>query len=148
MIQAQNIRYDIMAPAQLADNAALSGNTFVDTKGFSYLTALFTIGAIDIGLGSGDAATAITLEESDTSGGSYTEISGAVLSSAIGSDDDDSSFAINVNLLGKKRFIRVKAPTAGDGVAGVNVAIVALLTRAEEAPNTATKAGLAELIIA
>jgi len=148
MIHAQEVKYGIMAPAQLADDTALVSNTFIDTVGFDYLTVLITIGITDAALGSSDDTTAIVLEESDISGGTYTEISDAVLSSAIADDDDSSNFAINVNLKAKKRFVRVKAPTAGDGTAGVNVAIIGMLTRAEQSPNTAAKAGLEELIIA
>ena len=149
MIEVQNQKLAILTPPQLKDAGAFIGNTYVDTAGWNHLRVLFIIGTLDIGLGSTAAGTAPKVEECDTSGGSYTDVSGAALADAIGALEDDKLFAIDIDLTkSHKRYMQVNAPTAGDGTAGVNAAIIAILSRPEIGPRNAAEQGLTEHITA
>ncbi len=115
----------IMMLMQLKDNGSFANNTYVDTKGWSHLRVEFHVGAIDIGVGSGGASNALKLEECDTSGGSYTDITDAALADAIAADEDDKIFAIDLDLRkSHKRFVRVNDPQAGDGSTGAYMYVV------------------------
>ncbi len=149
MIEVQNQKLAILTPPQLKDAGALTGNTYVDTAGWNHLRVLFIIGALDIGLGSTAAGTAPKIEECDTTGGSYTDVSSAALADAIGALEDDKLFAIDVDLTkSHKRYMQVNAPTAGDGTTGVNAAIIAILSRPDIGPKNAAEQGLEELVAA
>jgi len=137
----------IMTPMQLADNASFASNTYVDTAGWSHLRVEFHVGAIDIGVGSGGAANALKLEECDTVGGSYTDITDAALADAIAADEDDKIFAIDVDLRkSHKRYVRVNDPQAGDGSTGAYMYVVGRLSNPQAALLTAAAQGLEEWI--
>jgi len=149
MIEVQNQKTVILTPPQLKDAGALTGNTYVDTAGWSHLRVLFVIGTLDIGLGSTAAGTAPKIEECDTTDGSYTDVADAALADAIAADEDDKLFAIDVDLAkSHKRYMRVNAPTAGDGTNGVNAAIIGILSRPDIGPSSAAEQGLEELVTA
>lgn len=149
MIDVQNQKIAILTPPQLKDDGDLTGNTYIDTAGWHHLRVLFIIGTVDAALGSTAEATAPKVEECDTTAGSYTAVTGAALADAIADDEDDSLFAIDIDLLkSHKRYMRVNAPHAGDGTNGVNAAIIAILSRGEIGPKNAAGQGLAELITA
>lgn len=149
MIEVQNQKVAILTPPQIKDDGDLTGNTYVDTAGWNHLRVLFIIGTLDIGLGSTAEGTAPFIEECDTTGGSYTAVSGAALADAIGAGEDDKLFAIDVDLTkSHKRYMQVNAPHAGDGTNGVNAAIIAILSRPEIGPRNAAEQGLTEHITA
>jgi len=150
MIPMQQTKRVLLTPPQLKDNGAFAGNTYVDTMGWGHVEFLFITGTLDIGLGSTTAGAAPKIEECDTSGGSYTDVSGAALADAIGAGEDDSMFAIHVDLAkSHKRYMEVNAPTAGDGTNGVNATIIAILSKPEgNGPANAGDMGLVELITA
>ena len=128
---------------QLKDNGSFANNTYVDTKGWSHLRVEFHVGAIDIGVGSGGASNALKLEECDTSGGSYTDITDAALADAIAADEDDKIFAIDLDLRkSHKRFVRVNDPQAGDGSTGAYMYVVGRLSNPQAALLTAAAQGL------
>lgn len=147
MIPIQNVKCGILTPPQLKDNGAFAGNTYIDTLGYDNLRVLFIVGTLDETIGSGTGGTAaLQVQECDTTDGSYTDITGAATADAIAATEDDSLFAIDINLHGCKRYVNVEAPTSADGTTGGNLAVIGILSRGETAPNTATEAGLAEWI--
>jgi hypothetical protein len=141
MIEAQKAKYVVaIAPAAIIDNASATA-TEIDCKGANYLEIPIQIGATDI------AVTALKLQECDTSGGSFTDITGATFSAGNNVDgvalalpsatDDNQPHVFQVNLVGRKRFIKVVC-TFGDGTAGGFVAATARLSQVGYLSETMT----------
>jgi len=147
MIAVQEMKFVNMLYPQLKDAAALDDNNYVDVKGWAHLRVLIQIGNLDIGLGSTAAGNPLKVEECDTAGGSYTDVTDAALADAIAADEDGCLFAIDINLAKThKRFMRLNAPTAGDGSTGVNASALGILSRPAIGPKSAADAGLTEHI--
>lgn len=141
MIDAQSARYAVaIAPAAIIDNASATA-TAIDCQGYSYLEVPVQLGATDI------AVTALRLEESDLIGSGYVDIPGANFNGGSNVDgvalalpiatDDNQPHVFQVNLVGRRRFIRVVC-TFGDGVAGGFVAATARLSSANFLPPLST----------
>ena len=137
MIEAQCGKYVVaIAPAAIVDDASAVAAE-IDTLGASYAEIVLQLGATDI------AMTALKLQESDTSGGSFTDVTGATFDGGLNTEgtalalpsatDDGQTLAFQVNMLGKKRFLKVVA-TFGNGTAGGFIAGVARLSRLAEVP--------------
>jgi hypothetical protein len=137
----------IMLRPQLKNNGAFANNTYVDTMGFGgRLRVEFHVGDTDVAVGSGDDSTPPKLEECDTTGGTYTDITGAALSAVIADTDDNKMKAIEISLrAAHKRYVRVNAPTAGNGATGANLEIVGRLSGASVMKSAADQ-GLDELV--
>jgi len=154
MIPIQNMKVVMMTPPQLKDDGDFAGNTHVDTQGWGHLRALFCVGTTDVAagdaIGSTAEGTAPKLEECNTSGGSYSDVTDAALADSIQHDDDDSFFAIDVDLKKThKRFMRVNAPhSAAGAVNGSNLCIIGILSMPQRGPINAAGQGLAELVAA
>jgi len=143
------LKFGLLTYPELKDNGAFTNNTYIDTQGLSAVLILTLVGAIDIGLGSTAASTPPLVEECDTTGGTYTAVTGAALSACPGASDDGKMYGIFVDLTkSHKRYMQVQAPTAGDGTAGVAAAIVAIGFPSDQMPHNAAGMGLAELISA
>jgi len=143
------LKFGLLTYPQLKDNGALANNTYIDTLGLSGILFLIQVGAIDIGLGSTLSTTPPLVEECNTTGGSYTAVTGAALSACPGASDDGKLYGIFVDLTKThKRYMQVQAPTAGDGTAGVAAGIIAIGFPSDQMPASATEMGLAELISA
>lgn len=134
----------ITNPGAIVDNAAFTTNT-IDTLGFRYLTIIVVLGALDIALA------ALKLRESDDSGmsgavdveGADFSVSPATLPAAT---DDNKLYAIHVNLNGRKRYLDLSM-TGGDGTAGTYASAIGILSRASEAPSSASGRGYAQELI-
>lgn len=134
----------VTPPAAIVDNAAFTTN-IIDTRGFRFVTIIILLGALDVALA------ALKLRESDDddmSGavdveGSDFSVAPATLPAAT---DDNKLYAIHVNVIGRKRYLDLTL-TGGDGTAGAYVSAVAVLSRAEEVPNSAEKRGFAQEVI-
>jgi len=147
MIDIQNTKTAILLPPQLKDDGDFAGNVYVDTRGFNHARFLFIVGTVDEAIGSTAEGTAPKIEECDTTDGTYTDVTGAALADAIGATEDDSLFAIDVDLTkSHKRYMEVNAPHAGNGTTGCNLAIIAILSRPEIGPVNAADQGLTEHI--
>jgi len=143
----KHIKVGELVPPQLKDNGAFAGNAYFDCQGLSGVLVLMHVGATDIAMGSTDSATPPYLEECDTYDGSYTKITGSDLAAVIGAGDDNKFYGIFVDRTKtRKRFLRINAPTAGDGTAGVNLEAKAIGFPSETVPITAAQQGLAELV--
>ncbi len=133
--QAQKVVL-VTPPAAIVDNASYA-TTEIDTKGFNYLTILVALGATDVALA------AMKLTESDEAGSGHADISGATFAGSLpGATDDNKVYAFHVDLLGRKRYIDLVL-TGGDGTTGAYATVMAVLSRGERTPRTATERGLA-----
>lgn len=143
MIEVDNQMYAILLRPQIKDDGDFANNAYVDTAGWGHLRVLFIMGDTDIAAGSTDESTAPLVEECDTYDGSYTAVSGAALAAVLSANADNQLHAIDIDLTkSHKRFMRVQAPHAGNGTNGVNMAILAILSRPEgNAPDTAALRG-------
>jgi hypothetical protein len=141
--ELQNKLFLVTPPGAIVDNAALT-TASIDTKGFHYLSVYVVFGAMDI------AMAVLKIQNSNTDS-AYADVtngnfatgtlptgSAATLPSAT---SDNTVFAWHGPT--KKRYYDVAA-TAGDGAAGTYCTIFAILSRAEEAPNTTAERGLVQ----
>ncbi len=143
-MQHANLTKDVlMTPPQLKDNGAPAGITWADTQSWSHLRCRIIVGTTDK-----DMTAAAKMTESDTTGGSYTDITSAALANAVLATEDDKIFAIDVDLTKThKRYIKC-ALTAGDGTTGTNLCVLGTLSRPDKTIGSAANAGLQELISA
>ena len=148
MIPIQETKTAILLPPQLKDDGDFAGNTYVDTQGWGHARFLFIVGTVDEAIGSTAEGTAPLIEECDTTDGTYTDVTSAALADAIGATEDDSLFAIDIDLTkSHKRYMEVQAPHAGNGTTGCNLAIIAILSKPEgNGPASAADQGLTEHI--
>jgi len=149
MIEIQNMKFVNMLYPQLKDDGDLADNNYVDTSGWNHLRVLMQIGNLDIALGSTAEGNALKLEECDTAGGGYTDVTDAALADAIAADEDGKLFAIDIDLRKThKRYMRLNAPHAGDGEVGVNASALGILSMPNIGPKDAAGQGLTELVTA
>ena len=149
MIEVQNMKFVNLLYPQLKDDGDLADNNYIDTQGWAHLRVLLQVGNLDIGMGSTAEGTAIKVEECDTSGGSYSDVTDAALADAIADDEDGCLFAIDIDLnKSHKRYMRLNAPHAGNGSTGVNASALGILSRPGRGPANAAAMGLTELITA
>ena len=127
-----------IAPVAIVDNASWTFNE-IDCKDFDYLTVIFNIGATDI------AVSALQLTESDTAGSGHANISGATFSTLPSATDDNTVWAIELDLRKRKRYIDATV-TAGDGTAGTYMSAVSILSRAGNGVESASERGLGGLV--
>lgn len=137
-----------IAPAAILDNASATGIA-IDTLGYGNgrLNVFFLVGASDV-----DAA-AMSLEECDTSGGSYAAIAATAASGTTGDgrlpqdDDDNKVFMISIPITPSRlRFIK-PVFTAGNGTLGTFVAAMYELSNGAIDASTSTTRGLGGQII-
>lgn len=151
MIENQNQKIVVLTPpAAIVDNAVFPTAT-LDTLGWDYCTIYCLFGAMDI------AMSALKVQESDNSGMSgAADITGLVFgtsaladstttSSLPGATSDNTVFAFDISLIGRKRYLDVSA-TGGDGTTGTYLTVLAVLSRGSESPNNASERGLAAVL--
>jgi len=151
----QQTKTVIMLRPQLTDDGDFANNTYVDTLGWGHLRVLFIVGDTDVAsgdaIGSTAEGTAPKIEECDTSGGLYTDVTDAELSDAIQHDDDNKAFAIDIDLAkSHQRYMQVNAPHSAAGAeSGSNLAIIGILSKPDgNGPVNAAGQGLEELVTA
>lgn len=138
----------ITPPAAIVDNASLT-TASIDTKGFAHCRIMVLIGATDI------AMTALKVQESDNDS-DYSDVTGAVFATSkndAGSTsalpvatDDNKFFCIDIDLIGRKRYLDLVA-TCGDGSAGTYITAWAELRRGEKVPAKASEAGISQRLV-
>ncbi len=151
MIEVQNTKIVILLQPETKNNGDFTNPTYVDTQGWNHLRILFITGVITASapIGSTAEGTAPLVEECDTTGGSYTDVSGAALADAIADTEDNKLFAIDIDLTkSHKRYMQVQAPHVGDGTPGASLAIIGILSRPDVGPKDAAGQGLIEHIAA
>ena len=149
MIHDQATKYiNVIPPDAIVDNASWT-TTEIDTKDFDYCTVVVNLGATDI------AAAALKMQESDTSGSGFADITGTVFGTATTTDaatsvlptatDDNDIFVFEIDLRGRMRYLDLVA-TAGDGTAGTFASAIAILSRAKDAPITGAERGANQVL--
>ena len=150
MIAAQSDKFvSVTPPGALVDNASLTTST-IDTLGYAYARVMVYLGATDIAL------TALKVQESDDSGMSgAADITGLVYGTSNGisgsastlpsATDDNKCFTFEIDLRGRKRYLDLVA-TFGDGTAGGYAAAFCLLSRASDAPVSASERGFGNIL--
>lgn len=143
MKDLQNCKFvPVTPPGVIVDDSAFT-TAELDTKGFAYACILCSLGAMDI------AMAALKLQESDTSGSGFADVTGAVggtdftLPSAT---DDNKIVAFFVNLIGRKRYLDLVA-TGGNGSTGTYMSVVAILSDAQITPSSVSERGLLAQVI-
>jgi hypothetical protein len=149
MISAQSIKFvPIVPPGAIVDDTSFVASV-LDTLGFAYATLPVQLGGTDI------AMTALKVQESDEADDNFTDVSGLVFgtsknitgstSTLPSADNDNDVFVFDVNLLGRKRYLKLVA-TAGNGSTGTYLACLAILSRAAESPVTAAERGAEQIL--
>lgn len=140
------LTFQNVLPPETKNNGAFAGLSYADTQELSAIMFLIAAGVTDVIVGSGDTSTPPLVEECDTYDGSYTAVTDAELSAVCSATDDDKMWAIHVDLTKThKRYMRIKAPTAGNST-GASFAIIAIGFPKGEMLKSASDNGLAELI--
>lgn len=129
-------------PGAILDDASATAEV-IDTTGWDYATIVVQLGATDIAL------TALKVQNSATSGGSYVDITGATFDGGSGmggatlalpsATDDGQTCVFQIDMRNKDPFLKVVA-TVGDGSTGGYVAAVAILSRGKIGPVLSTDA--------
>lgn len=141
--QAQKV-VALVNPQAIKNNASYTV-TELDTQGFRYVDFYFMLGATDIAL------SALKVQETDTSGSGYADVTGADFSvspaTLPSATDDNNVFAIRLDLTrARKRFFK-PVITVGSGTSGGFVVAWAVLSRAEQLPDTASDRGVTQELI-
>ena len=139
---------NLTPPAAIVDNASLTV-TEIDTNGYDYCNILVFLGATDI------AMTALAVTESDTTGSGHANVTGLVFATSTNTagstsalptaTDDNDIFEFQIDLRYRKRYLDLTA-TVGDGTSGGYYTVIALLSRADEPPFTATARGVNQIL--
>jgi len=138
MNMAQDLKFNnALSPQSL--NSAAGTTTTTDTTGFKYATVVAKFGAV------GGAATVLKLTECDTSGGSYSDITGAVSSGSTGdgrlpqTGDANKYFIWYVRLGGtRKPFLKPEVTTGATTLVSIDV----ILSDAFIGPDTIAERGV------
>jgi len=148
----QNVKIvPVIKPGAIVDNDDFPGAyndaapVSIDTLGWNHLDVYVMLGETDI------AIAEMSLYESDTADGTFTKISASdynTQASLPAADDDNKVFAWHVSLGGeRKRYIQINLK-AGDGATGTYAVAFAVLSQANQTPNSAAERGLkAELFV-
>ncbi|MFA5187036.1 MAG: hypothetical protein WC551_11190 [Patescibacteria group bacterium] len=149
MKEAQNTKKVLLVPPQLKDNAAFASNTYVDTAGWGYVEFVLISGTMDADIGTDDATTAVSIEQCDTTDGTYAAVTNAALADVFDDAKDNKIKQIDIDLSNGtyKRYMELNTPTAGDGTTGCNFCAIAILSKPIDGPATAAERGLDEHVI-
>lgn len=131
----------LLAPEAIKNNDSYAVAE-LDTFGFRYCTILVCLGATDAAL------TALKVTESDTAGSGHGDVTGLVYgasgATALPSATSDGSiFAFFIDLKGRKRYLDMVITVGVGASVGGFYTVLALLSRAEESPNSLAERGLA-----
>lgn len=149
MVPAQNMKVaNAVDPDVIKDNAAFTASE-IDTKGFDYAQIIVYLGDTDI------AMAALKVTECDTTGGSFTDVTGLIFGTSTNTAgdtsalptalEDNSFFVFDIDLAGRKRFLKLAA-TAGDGATGTYLTAIAILSRPGILPTTAAARGALQIL--
>lgn len=138
MQQAKYVK--AIPPAAILDNTSATASE-IDCRGYDYCTIICQLGATDI------AVTALKVQSATSSGGSFSDLSGATFDGGTGyggatlalpsATDDDQTCVFLIDMRGKNPFLKLVA-TFGNGAVGGFIAASAVLTRGDVTPSTST----------
>ena len=149
MVHVQNQKVvAVINPVAIVDNTSWT-TTEIDTLGFAYCSIYVMLGATDI------AMATLKVQESDTSGTDFGDISGTIFGTATNiagstsskpsATDDNLIFAVDIDLRGRKRYLDLVA-TAGDGSTGTYACAWAVLERGDDQLDTAASRGCSQIL--
>ena len=149
MVNLQAVKFQIViSPRAILDDGSWT-TVEIDSEGFEYLTIICNLGANDI------AVAVLKVQEATTTGGSFSDIDGAVFgtdtniggsTSTLPSDSDDNQlFIFEIDLKARKRFIDLIA-TNGNGSVGGFMSAIAILSRGKQLPITAADRGASQIL--
>ena len=133
----QNAKF-ALSLAPISVNGTAATTTEIDTKGYDYLTMVVQAGSL------GATMDELSITESDTAGSGHAAISGATFTDPVGTTDNNKIFAAYLDLRKRKRYIKL---VADPGASATLLSSVAILTRAEVTPTSASERGLGEQLI-
>ncbi len=136
----------VTPPAAIVDDAGFT-TAAVDAIEAGWVTFLVLLGATDIAL----AAFKLRESNDDGSADAYADVPGADFSvspaTLPSATDDNKVFAIQVNMLGRKRYLDLTL-TAGNGSTGTYATVIAILSRLQITPQKAADRGFAQELFA
>lgn len=133
MINTQNLGFSLtLAPKDI--NGAAATCTAIDTLGYNQCDLIFMSGVI----GAADFDAALTCTECETSGGSYTAITGASLTAPV-QTDDGLIWQMSIKMQGRMRYLK---PVIDAGAVSSLFACVAILSKPNQTPNSVTERGV------
>lgn len=136
MIEAQETKFvPVLAPVSVAGGATAT-SLIVDTDGFSYASLYAFFGLI----GANGVATLKWQESDNADGSSASDITGAAFDALVDADDGKAYGGFLALGAGRKRYLKI-VMTIGATNAALASAF-AILSRANEMPNTAAERGL------
>lgn len=145
MNEAQNAKWVNALTDQTKDNGTFTAAA-IDTQGFDYAEIACIFQNVPANMA------ALKVQECDTSGGTYADVTGTVVGTASDIDGntsalptaaagDDTNIVFQLDLRERKRYLKVVA-TSGDGSGtATELTAVARLSRAKQAPTTSSGAG-------
>ena len=146
-IEVQNMKTVLaVAPVDLA-SAATATAIEVDAQGYSNARFVFQVGAAGATTNIGVAK----IQSATSSGGSFSDVTGAALTSGdIDADTDNTLHAIEVDLTDKGigEFLKVVMTEDGGGANTVPTSVLCILSRAADCPTSATERGLTTEVFA
>lgn len=147
MLKLLDIKLGLATRPELKDDGDFTTNLSKDCAGASEVLVLFMLGATDIAMGSTAEGTPPYLEESDDDS-TWTKLTGSDQAAVFSADDDGKIYGWHIDRRNgdRKRYLRINAPHAGNGSAGVAGAGLFILGGLEKSPADATEMGLAALI--
>lgn len=115
-----------------ADHTTTQTSAAIDTRGFDYALLMVNLGVLDT-----TATLVIKVQECDTSGGTYTDITGATFTVDV--DADDSTVAIGqIRLHGRERYFKVVGTYGGSASVAYSASVLlmgAQYTDADASPT-------------
>lgn len=138
MIALQNVKsYTVLAPISL--NSAAGTSLDVDTKGAAYAVFTVSLGVV------GGAATVMRITECETTGGTFTAITGLAASGSTGNGrlpqttDAGTLFKFFVPISGaRKRYLNCEITTGATTLVSITCDLLPL----EQSPSSATEMGV------
>jgi len=138
MIELQTVKFVSALPPISVAGGANATMTVVDTKGFRQVALVIQAGL----LGANGVATIQWQESHEANGANAVNITGANHTALVDADDN-KTICTYLQLLGNRRRYLTAIITVGSTNACL-LSALAILSRAEEAPNTAAERGLLE----
>lgn len=136
-IDMQNAKF-ALSLAPISVNGTAATTTEIDTLGYDYLTMVVQAGSL------GATMDELSITQSDTAGSGHATITGGTWTDPVGTTDNNKIYAAFLDLRKFKRYIKL---VADPGAAATLLSSVAILTRAEVTPTSATERGLGEQLI-
>jgi hypothetical protein len=125
----------ITPPAAIVNNASFTTAEVDSVQNgvkYDWASVYVYLGATDV------AVTQCKIQESDTSGSGFVDITGAVLSPT--ATDDNKFFVFHIDMRKRKRYLDLVL-TIGSGTTGGFVTAFAILSRSKEVPSSALLRG-------